>query len=123
MNDGIAMLLDRMKTNPEEFFGERDGKWENLVYQFQQYLDPSDVGVFKAEVGKLMRQRFTEKVMEELIDPEKLTIEDVIKQHRSAGTITLTTGGASGTTFTTLCGGKSPTNIIATPIAGVTQTI
>ena len=104
MNDGIAMLIDRMKTNPEEFFGERDGKWENLVYKFQQYLDPSDIEVFKAEVGKLMRQRFTEKVIKELIDPKFDTNPYLVP---SAGAITLTSGNVT----------------LATPIAGVTQTI
>lgn len=73
MNDGVAMLLERMKTNPEEFLGERDGKWENLVYRFHEYLDPQDHATFKQELNKLMQQRFTEKVLEELVDPKKLS--------------------------------------------------
>jgi hypothetical protein len=70
MNDGVALLLERMKTHPEEFLGERDGKWENLVYRFHQYLPPEDHETFKKELNKLMQQRFTEQVMEELVDPK-----------------------------------------------------
>ena len=70
MNDGVRILLERMKTNPEEFLGERDGKWEHLVYRFHEYLDPEDHETFKKELNKLMQQRFTEKVMEELVAPK-----------------------------------------------------
>ena len=34
MNDGVAMLLERMKTNPEEFLGVRDGKCVILINNF-----------------------------------------------------------------------------------------
>ena len=84
MNDGVAMLLERMKTNPEEFLGVRDGKWESLVYRFHEYLDPQDYAIFRQELTKIMQQRFTEQVMEELIDPKKSSLEELITAKRNA---------------------------------------
>ena len=84
MNDGVAMLLERMKTNPEEFLGVRDGKWESLVYKFHEYLDPQDYAIFRQELTKIMQQRFTEQVMEELIDPKKSSLEELITAKRNA---------------------------------------
>ena len=91
MNDGVAMLLERMKTNPEEFLGVRDGKWESLVYRFHEYLDPQDYAIFRQELTKIMQQRFTEQVMEELIDPKKSSLEDVINHYRVKGMASVTT--------------------------------
>ena len=84
MNDGVAMLLERMKTNPEEFLGVRDGKCESLVYRFHEYLDPQDYAIFRQELTKIMQQRFTEQVMEELIAPKKSSLEELITAKRNA---------------------------------------
>lgn len=89
MNDGVAMLLERMKTNPEEFLGVRDGKWESLVYRFHEYLDPQDYAIFRQELTKIMQHRFTEQVMEELIDPKKSSLEELITAKRNANTTLL----------------------------------
>ena len=124
MNDGVALLLERMKTNPEEFLGERDGKWENLVYRFHQYLDPEDHVTFKKELNKLMQQRFTETVMEELVDPadRKLTREEKIPFRGVVNDIAT----ASVPTFSVndLEHIQAQLKILGqTPIAGVTQTL
>jgi len=72
MNDGVALLLERMKTNPEEFDAMgRDSKWENLVYKFNEWLDEEDKEIFKNAIKKMRQQKFTELVMEELVDPKK----------------------------------------------------
>ena len=79
MNDGVAMLLERMKTHPEEFtVGEGViGKWDTLIREYETILDPEDVALFRQARGKLLQQQFTEKVMEELIDPKKSKWETV----------------------------------------------
>ena len=111
-----------MKTNPEEFVAEVQygmTKWNNLLAEHRGYLDKEDLEAFdaahKATVFKYMQQRFTEKVMEELIDPKKLTTENVIKQYRDR-TVTLTQSN-------TIWNGGTVTGAITTPIAGVTQTV
>ena len=122
MNDGVALLLDRMKTNPEEFLGERDGKWENLVYRFHQYLDPEDHVTFKKELNKLMQQRFTETVMEELVDPvRKLTREEKIAFPHSLVRKTPIQYTADELVNAHIDEHKKALGL--TPIAGVTQTL
>lgn len=118
MNDGVAMLLERMKTNPEEFVAESSygvSKWGGLLQEFRPYIDKEDLEVFdaahKEAIFQHMQQRFTEKVMEELIDP------------KSKGGVTLSPY-ATGT-GTTLWGAGTNTGTATfnTPIAGVTQTV
>jgi hypothetical protein len=68
-----------MKTHPEEFaVGEGViGKWDTLIREYETILDPEDVALFRQARGKLLQQQFTEKVMEELIDPKKSKWETV----------------------------------------------
>jgi hypothetical protein len=109
MNDGVALLLERMKTNPEEFAGDSPTKWKNLVDHYRRYLKKEDLVLLDNGMKELMQQRFTQKVMEELIDPNrKPTREEKIP-----------------------LAGKTPIQYTAdklktlglTPIAGVTQTL
>jgi len=84
MNDGVALLLERMKTNPEEFNGEVN-KWGNLILYYKDYLDPEDADALNTGINKLLQQRFTEKVMEELVDPKKSSLKDIINQYQVKG--------------------------------------
>ena len=72
MNDGVALLLDRMKTNPEEFVIKEGvvAKWDSLVRSYEGVLPPEDLEEYKKARNALLQQQFTEKVMEELIDPK-----------------------------------------------------
>lgn len=85
MNDGVKILIERMKTNPEEFDAMgRDSKWENLVYRFHEWLDEEDKEAFKNAIKKMRQQKFTELVMEELIYPQQKTedwVEKVMDSH------------------------------------------
>jgi len=73
MNSGVALLLERMKTNPEEFVIEEGvvGKWDSLVRSYEGVLPPEDVKEYKQALNTLLQQQFTEKVLEELVDPKK----------------------------------------------------
>jgi len=67
-----------------------------------------------------MQQRFTETVMEELIDPKKLTTQDVINQYQVKGIPSITQ------TITLEHNEHLKAHLKAlgqTPIAGVTQTL
>jgi F420-dependent methylenetetrahydromethanopterin dehydrogenase len=74
MNDGVKILLERMKTHPEEFVVEEGvpAKWDNLIRSYETILDPEDIALFRQARAKLLQQQFTEKVLEELVDPKKL---------------------------------------------------
>ena len=91
MNDGVAMLLERMKTNPEEFDVGYSTKWNQLINAYKELLEPEDQQTLTEGLKKLMQQRFTEKVMEELIDPKSDSLEDVINQYRVKGMPSVTT--------------------------------
>jgi len=69
MNNGVALLLERMKTNPEEF---TEGKWNALIQSHKMFLNKEDCEALDAGVNVLMQQRFTEKVLEELVDPKSV---------------------------------------------------
>ena len=72
MNEGVKILLERMKTNPEEFVGERVySKWSDLFTMYQDSLDPEDVETFKNARNKLIQEHFTQRVMKELLAPEE----------------------------------------------------
>ena len=45
MNDGVKILLERMKTNPEEFIGEAGfaySKWGSLIGAYKEHLNLED---------------------------------------------------------------------------------
>ena len=74
MNEGVKILLERMKTNPEEFtdvLGIRMSKWGSLIAQFREYLDRADIEAIEEAYKPLMQQHFTEQVMKELLAPEE----------------------------------------------------
>ena len=87
MNDGVALLLERMKTNPEEFVIEEGvpAKWDSLIRSYESVLPPEDVKSFKEARNALLQQQFTEKVLEELVDPKKSSLEDIINQYQVKG--------------------------------------
>jgi hypothetical protein len=66
-NAGVALLLERMKTNPEEF--TEHGKWGSLIHSHKMFLSEEDCKALDAGINALMQQHFTEKVLEELVDP------------------------------------------------------
>ena len=70
INSGVALLLERMKTNPEEF--TQDPKWLGIIRSYKEYLNEEDLKVLDAGINELMQQKFTEIVLEELVDPKSV---------------------------------------------------
>ena len=91
MNEGVKILLARMETNPEEFNGEVN-KWGNLLQYYKAYLDPEDANALNEGINKLLQQKFTEKVMKELLAPEE---DDDMGKWFSAQKIGTPRGGAT----------------------------
>jgi len=73
-NAGVALLLARMKTNPEEF--TEHGKWGSLIHSHKMFLSEEDCKALDAGINALMQQHFTEKVLEELVDPKSMSHND-----------------------------------------------
>lgn len=77
MNEGVQILLERMKTHPEEFVAEAQygiSKWGQAIQHLQDYLPKEDKETletaWKQTVSDEMQRRFTQAVMEELVDPK-----------------------------------------------------
>ena len=109
MNDGVALLLERMKTHPEEFVDENGyafSKWGSLISAHKEHLNPEDRIALTNAIDKLMQQHFVEIVLENLVEPNRKITQEVLV-------------------------GKTPIQYTAdrlktvgqTPIAGVTQTL
>lgn len=95
MNDGVKILLERMKTNPEEFVGVHS-KWNHVISEHIAFLEEDDRKAITGGLDKIMQQHFTEEVMKELIDPHQETkdwVEKVMDSHGIAGSTKGTTWG------------------------------
>ena len=69
MNTGIQILIERMKTNPEEWAAMTTrgrGKWEAVIVDYWDYLTEEDQNAYKAARNVLLQEQFTEVVMKEL---------------------------------------------------------
>lgn len=120
MNEGVAILLERMKTHPDEFVPEYQHgstKWGNIIGQYNEYLTTEESEAiqkaYKATVHQVMRERFTSKVMEELIDPkeENAPYPYANTAINTAGmTLTVPNGGSATQWANTTATGHTSTN-------------
>jgi hypothetical protein len=96
MNDGIKILLERLKTHPEEFTDDEnpfsyEGKWMRIFEKYKHNLSKEDVGIFLEAFNNLRQEKFTAEVMAELLDPkeeEQLTLSPTLQKN---GTVLVTT--------------------------------
>lgn len=83
MIDGMKIILERMKTHPEEFVSDLglSSRWENLVHMNNDVLTNEEKKAFNDAIHELRRQRFTARVLEVLmeeptqLDPDTYTIK------------------------------------------------
>jgi hypothetical protein len=103
MNEGVKILLERMKTNPEEFTAGEDrpyifgngSKWGSLIMQYRDYLNEEDKKMLEDALNKINQQAFTEAVMKELLAPEE---DDSLGKpwYSKQDSITLSAGATQG---------------------------
>ena len=68
MNDGIAIVLQRMETHPEEFFGTED-KWKFIFKDyFRDSMTETEKGLMFDKMKKLRRAEFTTLVMKTMVE-------------------------------------------------------
>jgi len=103
MNDGVKIILERMKTHPEEFeignesnLFHHPSKWAQLIEKYSSYLDPEDYKAYKDEINKVRQEEFTSKVMEELLAPksEQLSLDLKGDMQRAGQTLVRSSSGA-----------------------------
>jgi len=110
MNAGVELLLKRMETNPEEFYTDdpypigRGAKWDALIQRFKHHLSPEDRDALNAGFDSIMQQKFTEIVLEGLVDPKPLTNLEQLLQVKQNATLSAgtTLGGYLGAGTITL---------------------
>ena len=68
MNDGIAIVLQRMETHPEEFFGMEE-KWKFIFKDyFRDSMTETEKGLMFDKMKKLRRAEFTTLVMKTMVE-------------------------------------------------------
>jgi len=87
INEGIRVLVERIKTHPEEFFDEYgrtkpDGKWRtalDIIYQrrngIRSMFNDDELELVDTTIRKVERARFTTQVLSILFedDPKRVT--------------------------------------------------
>ena len=63
MNTGIQILIERMKTNPEEFIND---EWGRMIRDYWEYMLPEDKTAYTSAYNAMMQDQFTEVVMKKL---------------------------------------------------------
>lgn len=93
MQTGTQILLERMKTNPEEFAEEGGlvGKWERIIRDANNYLPQEDREAIEAAYKQLQVDRFNERVLRTLTGENE---ETATLKYRPA--MTLSSNGSLG---------------------------
>ena len=69
MHAGIEILIERMKTHPEEFY--RASRWSSLVSDFAKFLSEDDRKAFEHGIAECRKQELTEIIMDRIVNEDK----------------------------------------------------
>ena len=73
---GVDIVLARMDTHPEEFYGE-EKKWAFIYKEyFRDVMTEIERGQLFEKLKKIRRQEFNERVMTTLVPPEEVDDEE-----------------------------------------------
>ena len=101
---GVGIVLARMDTHPEEFYGECD-KWKFIYKEyFRDAMSETEKGMIFDRIKQIRKDEFTAVVLQTLVPPEEEEQDDwVDKQMSSFGQAPIKREGSSITyTSTTL---------------------
>jgi hypothetical protein len=77
MNDGVKILLDRMQTHPEEFYGHYN-RWTEIIDKFEKFFNANERALINGALTNLRREEFTQIVMQEILrEPTMVERESV----------------------------------------------
>jgi hypothetical protein len=73
MNAGVEIILERIKTHPEEFCNKGggkivNGKWSRVLENYGGHLEQEDIDAINNAIDKVQQDYFTEEVMTILTD-------------------------------------------------------
>ena len=68
---GVGIVLARMDTHPEEFYGECD-KWKFIYKEyFRDAMSETEKGMIFDRIKQIRKDEFTAVVLQTLVPPEK----------------------------------------------------
>jgi hypothetical protein len=82
MNDGVAIVLARMDTHPEEFYTTATEKWK-FIYSdyFRDAMSETEKGMIFDKLKEIRKAEFTAKVMLTMTRDDKHELESFGKAH------------------------------------------
>lgn len=93
MQDGIKLLIDRMDSYPEEFFGELSYRWSEIMQDIAkhgpEFLEEEDILMLNKKVKEVRRKELNAKIVQEIATQARLQIA----QERMNRTSKVDTGG------------------------------
>jgi vacuolar-type H+-ATPase catalytic subunit A/Vma1 len=83
LNDGVAIVLARMETHPEEFFTTSTDKWK-FIYQeyFRDAMTETEKGMVFDKLKQIRRTELTMRVMMVMTDGMKESESLAINKHK-----------------------------------------
>ena len=80
MNEGVKLLMERIKTHPEEFVAQ--GRWTRLLTNYNEFI-PDEIEPIKEEIRKLLSDEFTKEVIKELfVEDKSHTLQELIDKEQ-----------------------------------------
>lgn len=78
MQDGIKLLIDRMDSYPEEFFGELSYRWSEIMQDIAkhgpEFLEEEDILMLNKKVKEVRRKELNAKIVQEIATQARLQI-------------------------------------------------
>jgi hypothetical protein len=78
MQDGIKLLIDRMDSYPEEFFGELSFRWSEIMQDIAkhgpEFLDEEDLLMLNKKVKEVRRKELNAKIIEEIATGARMQV-------------------------------------------------
>jgi len=94
MLDGIKLLIERMESHPEEFFGELSYRWSSIMNEIAkegpEFLDEEDLYALNRQVKRVRQRELSAKIMDEISTQERLT--DAQEKFAAGGKLKLNSG-------------------------------
>jgi hypothetical protein len=86
MNDGVKILLERMQTHPQEFYGNYN-RWTEVLERFEKFFNASERALINGALTNIRREEFTSLVMQEILrEPTPVEIDPHTYTMRRIGT-------------------------------------
>lgn len=117
INEGVRILVERMKTNPEEFFGGAVlGKWHHILSTAHsaKWLTKEERDMIDAGMDVVYRSEFTAEVLKTLTeDPMERAMQENERKRVTVKSLgTLTNASITGGTILSGTAGLGPVDLL-----------